>query len=31
VRAMAVTVHGAVGNDGRPQRLPDWLREPPPA
>lgn len=30
VRATAVTVHGAVGNEGRPQRLPDWLREPQP-
>ena len=29
VRATAVTVHGAVGDDGRPQRLPDWLRDPP--
>ena len=26
-RATAVTVHGCVGNDGRPQRLPAWLRE----
>ena len=28
LRATAVTVHGAVGDDGRPRRLPDWLREP---
>lgn len=28
VRATAITVHGAVGADGRPQRLPDWLRQP---
>ncbi len=27
VRASAVTVHGAVGRDGRPLRLPAWLRE----
>lgn len=24
-RATAVTVHGAVDGDGRPQRLPGWL------
>jgi acyl-CoA thioester hydrolase len=27
VRATAVTAHGAVTSDGRPTRLPGWLRE----
>lgn len=31
VRATAVTVHGAVRSNGRPTRLPAWIREATPA